>query len=652
MMIEFGRQICNQHLDADSREWLVTNGLGGYAAGTISGILTRRYHGLLIAALKPPVERTLLVAKLDETVEYADHVFSLSTNQLIGGKIDPQGYKYIERFCLEGTTPVWRFAFDDARLEKRIWMQPNENTTYVRYDFVQGSEPLALVLDAMVNHRNHHQKAAAILPEVEIQVIDYGLHIHFKDRLPYYIFCDDAQIFPQFEWLTDYFYMVENYRGLPPEDAHLFAGVLTACLDPGLSLTVILSTELNLKPPISRRIYENKLLNQSGLASAPFWIQQLVLAADQFIVKRAVFNDPEGYSVIAGYPWFSDWGRDTMIALPGLTLTTRRFDIAKKILRTFARYVSQGMLPNRFTEEGSQANYNTVDATLWYFDALRAYHTVTGDDELLSALFPTLKSIISWHITGTRYQIHMDPVDALIYAGEPGVQLTWMDAKVGDWVVTPRIGKPIEINALWYNALCVMADFADQLGEPGELYSAMAEHIAQSFSLFWNETTNFCFDVIDGPQGDDPVLRPNQLLAVSLPHCALTQEQQRAVVDVCERELLFSWGLLSLSPQHSEFIGTYGGDQRTRDAAYHQGTGWSWLIGPFITAHLKVYADPEKALDFLTPFEQHITEHGVGTISEVFEGYPPHTPRGCFAQAWGVAEVLRAWEQIQNFPKT
>jgi predicted glycogen debranching enzyme len=646
-MIELDRQICNHQSEAESREWLVTNGLGSYAAGTVSGILTRRYHGLLVAALNPPVERTLLVAKLDETVEYADQVYELSANRLTDGLINPQGFRYIEHFHLEGTTPVWTFVFDDARLEKRIWMQPGENTTYVRYDFVQGSEPLALVLDAMVNHRDHHLETMGYFPKVELQVIDYGLHIQFEGQRPFFIFCEDAQIFPQFEWLPDYFYSVEDYRGLPPEDAHLFAGVLTASLDPGLSLTVVLSTELHPTPPTSRQSYDNKLLNQSGLMAAPPWIRQLVLAADQFIVQRALPKDLDGRSVIAGYPWFSDWGRDTMIALPGLSLTTSRFEIAEKILRTFALHVSQGMLPNRFPDEGGTVEYNTVDATLWYFEALRAYHAATGDDDLLSDLFPTLQSIIDWHQKGTRYQIRMDPVDALITAGEPGVQLTWMDAKVDDWVVTPRIGKPVEINALWYNALCVMADFADRLGEPGQSYRALAERVAQSFSRFWNGAANHCFDVIDGPQGDDPALRPNQIFAVSLSHSPLTQEQQRAVVDTCERELLFPWGLLSLSSDHPDFIGTYGGDQHTRDAAYHQGTGWSWLIGPFVSAHLKVYGDPKKAKDYLTPFERHLSEHGMGTISEVFEGSLPHTPRGCFAQAWGVAEVLRAWEQIQ-----
>ncbi|HBY07246.1 MAG TPA: glycogen debranching protein [Chloroflexi bacterium] len=651
-MIAFDRSICNQLSEAESREWLVTNGLGGYAAGTISGIATRRYHGLLIAALNPPVERTLLVAELDEMIEYADKIFELSASRLIDDSIVPEGYRYIEKFWLEGTTPCWCYAFEDALLEKRIWMQPGENTTYVRYDFIQGSEPIYLVLDAMVNHRDHHSRTRAGEFEVEIEVIDHGLHIHFKDQPPFYIFCEDAQIFPQFEWLPDYYYSLEAYRGLPAEDAHLFAGVFTLCLDPGSSLTVILSTQRNPTPPEPHQIYENKLLVQSGLTSAPDWIQQLVLAADQFIVQRATPPDSDGRSIIAGYPWFSDWGRDTMIALPGLTLATRRYEIAEKILRTFASHVSQGMLPNRFPDEGGQAEYNTVDATLWYFEALRAYHAATGDDNLLRYLYPTLCNIIEWHQKGTRFHIHMDPADGLLYAGESGAQLTWMDVKIGDWVVTPRTGKPVEINALWYNALCILADFAERLAESGDEYRTLARRVAQSFSRFWNGTTKCCFDVIAGPQGDDPALRPNQLIAVSLPNSPLSPVQQCAIVDACQRELLFSWGLLSLSPQHLDFIGTYGGDQTTRDAAYHQGTGWSWLIGPFVSAHLKVYRDPEKALAFLLPFEQHLSQHGLGTISEIFDGNPPHTPRGCFAQAWGVAEVLRAWDQIRNFKES
>jgi predicted glycogen debranching enzyme len=390
------------------------------------------------------------------------------------------------------------------------------------------------------------------------------------------------------------------------------------------------------------------LLVQSSHADAPAWVQHLIRTADQFIVRRSFPNEPNGHTVIAGYPWFSDWGRDTMISLPGLTLVTGRHDVAARILRTFAHFVDQGMLPNRFPEMGETPEYNTVDAALWYFETLRAYHAATGDDALLRDLFPVLQEIIEWHQRGTRYNIHVDPADGLLYAGELGMQLTWMDAKVGGWVVTPRIGKPVEINALWYNTLCSMADLARRLNEPADHYEALAEQTRAGFGRFWNQEMSYCYDVIGGPDGDDPALRPNQLLAVSLPHSPLSPEQQRAVVDACARHLLTSHGLRSLSPDDPAYVGHYGGDQRRRDAAYHQGTVWGWLIGPFVRAHLRVYRDPALAQSYLMPLIRHLAGHGVGSISEIFDGDPPFTPRGCIAQAWSVAELLRAWRATMS----
>jgi len=380
----------------------------------------------------------------------------------------------------------------------------------------------------------------------------------------------------------------------------------------------------------------------------------LVLAADQFVVQRALPGSGEGgsatggRSIIAGYPWFSDWGRDTMISLPGLVLTAGRPEVAARILRTFAQYVSEGMLPNRFPDTGDEPEYNTVDATLWYFEAVRAYHAATGDETLLRDLFPVLREIVAWHQRGTRYQIRLDPADGLLYAGEEGAQLTWMDAKVGEWVVTPRIGKPVEINALWYNALRAMAGFARRLGRPAADYEALANQVLAGFSRFWNEEAGCCYDVLDGPDGDDASLRPNQLFAVSLPHSPLDAEQQRAVVDVCARHLLTGYGLRSLAPHDPAYNGHYGGDRRQRDGAYHQGTVWGWLIGPFVAAHLRVYGDPAVARSFLQPLLRHLDDHCVGSLSEIFDGQPPFRPRGCFAQAWTVAEVLRAWQLTEG----
>ena len=464
---------------------------------------------------------------------------------------------------------------------------------------------------------------------------------------------NSAEAIPQHEWFQNYFLSVESYRGLDALEDNLYAGEFRTELLPGESLTLVVSTEPNpnldgVSAYRTRQAYDQQILSQSELSNQPAELSQLVLAADQFVVHRPTPGDPDGHSIIAGYPWFGDWGRDTMIALPGLTLTTGRPKIARSILRTFSHFVDQGMLPNRFPEVGEEPEYNTVDATLWYFEALRAYWTLTGDDDFLKELFPVLGDIIAWHRRGTRYNIHMDPQDGLLYAGDPSVQLTWMDAKVGNWVVTPRIGKPVEINALWFNALRIMTEFAECVGHSGDKYAAIADRVSQSFTRFWNGDANYCFDVIAGPEGDDPSLRPNQLLAVSLPNSPLTPDSSARLWRPAPNPLLTSHGLRSLAPGSKDYAGHYGGDQRQRDGTYHQGTTWGWLIGPFILAHLRVYNDPALARSYLQPLLQHLSTHGVGSLSEIFDGDPPFTPRGCYAQAWSVAEVLRAWQLIEK----
>lgn len=652
-MLDFGRDLCGDLRFAGEREWLVTNGLGGYASGTVAGPLTRRYHGLLVAALWPPVGRTLLVTRLDETVTCDDRTYPLFASCWAGGLIEPAGFRYLERFRLEGTTPVWTFAWADALLEKRIWMQPGANTTYVRYDLRRGTGRLTLRIQALVNYRDHHGNTRAGDWKMRVERVKDGLRVTAcDDAVPFYLLSAGARAEPQHEWLQGYWLSVERYRGLDALDDHLLAGFFEATLTPGESLTLVASTHPSpdldgVRAYAERQAHEEQLLSraQPHLGPMPLPVEQLVLAADQFVVRRGLPGEPEGCSVIAGYPWFGDWGRDTMIALPGLTLVTGRHEVAARILRTFARFVDQGMLPNRFPDQGEAPEYNTVDATLWYFEAIRAYHAATGDDALLRELVPVLHEIVEWHRRGTRYRIRVDPTDGLLYAGAPGVQLTWMDAKVDDWVVTARIGKPVEINALWVNALRIMVEFANQLGRPARYYENLADRAVAGFARFWNPATGYCYDVVDGPQGDDPALRPNQLLAVSLPHSPLDADQQRAVVDTCTRHLLASHGLRSLAPEDPAYVGRYGGDRRQRDGAYHQGTVWGWLIGPFVSAHLRVYGDRDLARSFLQPFVHHLASHGMGTLSEIFDGDAPFTPRGCIAQAWSVAEVLRAWQE-------
>lgn len=654
-LIDFGRETCCSLPGAEDREWLVTNGIGGFASGTIAGMATRRYHGLLVAALKPPLGRTLLVAKLEECAQYVGAKYLLSTNRWADGIVSPMGYIHLERFRLEGTTPVWTFALGDARLEKRIWMQAGANTTFVQYSLISASRSLHLHLKALVNYRDYHATTHSGDWHMNVEHVERGLRVvAFEGATPFYLLTTSASEEPAHVWYRNFDLLAERERGLENQEDHLHAGTFHAALQEGESVTIVCSVEpgpeLNASAPYEIHLArQDDLLRQWTTArpelakGAPAWVRQLVLAADQFVVKRPTKDEPDACSVIAGYHWFGDWGRDTMVALPGLTLATGRPQLARNILRTFSRFVDRGMLPNVFPDTGETPAYNTVDGALWYFEALRQYFVATADKELLRELFPILAEIVEWHQRGTRFEIHVDPNDGLLYAGQTGVQLTWMDAKVGDWVVTPRTGKPIEINALWLNALATMTQFAKTLGLRAETYKFLAKRARAGFKRFWNESANYCFDVIDGPEPRDSSLRPNQIFAVSLPESSLTVEQQRAVVDSCARYLLTSHGLRSLAPGHADYKGRYTGGPRERDGAYHQGTVWGWLLGPFVLAHLRAYNDPVRAASFLEPFANHVRSSGLGTVSEIFDGDPPFTPRGCISQAWSVGELLRAW---------
>jgi len=478
----------------------------------------------------------------------------------------------------------------------------------------------------------------------------------FAGARPFVILADGADFVVEHEWYYGFDLARESERGLPALEDHLRAATLHATIEPGRSLTVTLSAE----PAPSRegeaawqrrQRHEMDVVAQWQRAQAPprqapAAVQRLVLAADQFVVRRPLPDVPDGMTVIAGYHWFGDWGRDTMISLPGLTLTTGRPEIARRILTTFARFVDRGMLPNRFPDAGEAPEYNTADAALWYVEAIRAYHVATGDDGVVKELFPALESIIDFYRRGTRFGIAEDPADGLLRAGEPGVQLTWMDAKVGDWTVTPRIGKPVEINALWFNALSAMAAFARALHQPAVRWEALARQVKRSFGRFWCDSAGYCYDVVDGPEGDDATLRPNQIFAVSLPDMAVSGEHARRIVDTCARHLLTAHGLRSLAPSDFRYRGSYAGNVLERDGAYHQGTVWAWLLGPFVSAHLKVYADPPATEALLTPLLRHLADYGLGSIGELFDGDPPFAPGGCIAQAWSVAEILRVWHAI------
>ncbi|MBN1286768.1 MAG: glycogen debranching enzyme family protein [Anaerolineae bacterium] len=658
MMIQFGREITGDLITALRREWLVTNGIGGYAMGTISGARTRRYHGLLIAAASPPAGRALMLAGLDVWVTIGRARYPLVTHDWAAGVVLPDGYRHLESFRLDGNIPTFTYAVGDVQVVQRIWMQHGRNTTYLTYTYARGRQPIGLELTPLCTHRDHHGITAgggAGAPSVH--ELTGGVEVVMApEALPLRLYANTGEIVLGHEWWWAFQLDQETRRGLSDQEDLFAAATINAALPPGATFCLVATAEQALPPHWkdalqAERDRQAALLETSAAAvgaDAPAWVRQLVLAADQFIVDRPIENGV-GKSVIGGYPWFSDWGRDTMIALPGLTLATGRPEVTAAVLRTFARFVDQGMLPNRFPGTSDAPDYNTVDATLWYFVALHYYLDAQNDNALAAELYPALVDIIDWHVKGTRYKIKVDPEDHLLYAGEPGVQLTWMDAKIGDWVVTPRIGKPVEINALWYNALRIIASMAARLGRDADAarYEAMARAVQDSFNLrFW--CGKYLYDVIDTPDGDDMTLRPNQLMVVALPYALLDYQKAKAVVEVCACSLVTSMGVRTLDPAASGYVGQHAGSPRQRDSAYHQGTVWSWLIGPFVSAHYKVYNDAGQAFSYLRPLIDHLSDAGLGTISEVFDGDPPHTPSGAIAQAWSVAEALRVWCELRD----
>jgi predicted glycogen debranching enzyme len=645
-----------------SHEWLLTNGLGGFASGTIAQANTRRYHGLLVTSLNPPLERVVMVAKGDLSARYRHTSYALGCNEFADRTLAPRGFEHLAAFHLEGTLPVWTFALGDAVLEQRIWMAHGQHTSYLQFRLVQASAPLALEFVPLCTYRDYHAQARG-RQAFQVESGPSGCTLTaFAGARPYTLSADRGSFRADADWYWNFHHRIEAQRGLDAEEELFRPGIFAAQLESGEALTLTLSAEAQPRPPA--RALAQEVTRQNALlaplpAGTPHWVRRLTLAADQFLVARAgAEGSAKGTTVIAGYPWFGDWGRDTMIALPGLALASGRHAEAAAILRTFAEHLSMGMLPNRFPDGGEPPEYNTVDATLWYFHALAEYYAATDDIALVRELYPYLREVIEWHQRGTRYGIQVDPADGLLCAGERGVQLTWMDAKVGDWVVTPRIGKPVEINALWHFALLQMQRWAGILADhvTARRYGIAAQNAASGFrAAFWCERTSGLYDVVDGPDGEllggrrvDASVRPNQIFAVSLGTDLLEPVRQRAVVDACSRALLTPLGLRSLAPEDSAYIGRYQGGPHERDGSYHQGTVWSWLLGPYAIAHARVYGNAAHALALLAQIAPHLEEACVGSISEIFDAEPPHAARGCFAQAWSVAETLRAWHRLSR----
>jgi glycogen debranching enzyme len=701
MNYAFGQHLIAHGGNGESLEWLVTNGIGGYAAGTVSGLRTRVYHGLLVAAEAPPVGRTMVIPGVDETIIYRGRAYSLASILWRDGTRSPNGSPYIERFCLEDTTPIWRFRLADAILERQIWMVHGTNETRVSYALLHAAEPIALSLKIFISDRDHHATSHG-RPDIRTEVTDHGvrcrrsatdstlvdLSLHRgapgqsgdpqQDVLASWHVSDDVYANARLR--------MEGYRGLADIEDLYTGALVRSSLE--ADETVVLCAAARgdaadsaatdgdaaadsaaptadpapkawVRSPAQRSTELLAAFEATGerARSAPPFVRRLVLAADQFLVDRTLENGETGKTIIAGYPWFGDWGRDTMISYGGITVATGRYHEAAWILRTFADYLDHGMLPNLFPDGTNEPEYNTVDASLWYFEALRQYIEATGDLATAEELFPAIASILHHYRSGTRYGICVDAADNLLRSGEEGVQLTWMDARVGDRVITPRTGKAVEINALWHHALLVTAAIARLLGREHESYADEAAAVAASFQSFW--TGAGLADVIDGPAGTDLSLRPNQIFAVSLagaraadPACRnsplLDADQSRAVVDATSAALLTPFGLRSLSPEDERYAGHYGGDATERDAHYHQGPVWGWLLGPFVQAHYAVYRDREAGKRLLIPMADGLASGCVGQLSEIYDGDAPHEPRGAFAQAWTVAETLRVWLFLQR----
>ena len=655
------------------REWLVTNGLGGYASGTISGTVTWRYHGYLIAALPPPFGRVVMLNHLSEYIRFAD-----GRRIQFGGEEAQQSERsetvhHVTEFRLENHLPVWRYEVDGVVIEKHVLFLYGQNTVHIHYRLVEGPANLRLDLRPSVHFRRHEASVGDYPPEhyvvsIRGDQVEYGggeslpsLRLVLKGEAASFTHDGGSR--------REITYQKEADRGYESRGMLWSPGYYEVNLNPPKGATLVASTEpwgkmLALGPEEALGFYHQRhrrLIEAAHPHVRTGPAADLVLAADQFIIDpigrvqdsaRAHASGDEVRTVIAGYHWFTDWGRDTMISFEGLTLTTRRYTEAGWILRTFAHYVRHGLIPNLFPEGEDEGLYHTADATLWFFHAVDRYLEHTGDRATLRLILPKLVDIAEHHIRGTRFGISVDPGDGLLRQGAEGYQLTWMDAKVDGWVVTPRRGKAVEICALWYNALRLLEGWLreERGDEAARRMGKQAARVHESFNRrFWYKEGNYLYDVVDGENGDDAACRPNQLFSFSLRHPVLDQDRWKPVLDVVGERLLTPVGLRSLSREHPDYKSRYFGDLRARDAAYHQGTVWGWLIGPYVDAWLKVHPeDRAGARAMLEGCAAQLDDGCVGSINEIFDAEPPFTPRGCIAQAWSVAEALRCWAKTSD----
>jgi predicted glycogen debranching enzyme len=661
-MIRLTRRELGDLGGALDKEWLETNGLGGYASSTVLGIRTRKYHGLLVAATRPPVGRLLMVAGLEETIIIENARFEISSNEYVD-TIHPRGYRYLEEIRLD-PYPIITYIAGGIRLEKSVFMPFGENTTCVTYkleSLPNGPRTSQVVIEVrpVLAFRDHHgliKEASG--PRVSAEPAERSIAFRPEGDLPaLYVTPGRARFEHDACWYRNYHYRREKESSYDSVEDLPSPGRIVITFEDSEWAGLAFST--NPEPVADiKAARDAEIRRRAGISDTPLANHELgsylLKAADAFMVRRG----KKGVSVIAGYPWFTDWGRDSMIALPGLALATGRHHDARRLIETFITHMDQGLIPNRFPDSTSQTEYNTIDATLWLFEAVRKYHEYTGDGDFITRLLPRLRESIRWHLEGTHYGIKADE-DGLLGGGAEGVQLTWMDAKVGGKVITARRGKPVEVNALWYNALRITADFCSEFGGIAHesRYDFLARQVFDSFNKkFWNHKALCLFDVIDGEHKDDAV-RPNQIFSISLTYPVLEFSRWKHVVEVVERELLTPFGLRTLSPMHPQYKGRYGGGLETRDHAYHQGTVWPWLMGSYVKAYLRAHGRNAKTTSYcfniLSPFLEHLEDAGLGTVSEVFDGDAPHRPNGCIAQAWSVAELIRTLsEDLLGAPVT
>lgn len=648
-----GPEVCGNLDGSRHLEWLVSNGRGAYAMGTVPLMLTRRYHGLLVATQQSPGDRHLLLAKLEPTVTLAGQSYELASNDY-PGTAHPHGYQHLERFC-SLPWPRWDWRVGQALLCQELFMVPGRDITVVCYRLVEGCDELTLALRPLCTSRNHHlMLPASVLGEPEIAQGVNGLRLHWPHRAMLFLSYNGIYT-RQPAWYYDFVLSLEAERGYDWRQDLFCPGQVEWLLrkDSPTAVFAAGSGPLDWSRWTDWQAEAHRHAKQiirlpERLAKDPL-AKPLASAADRFLVAGGREEDS---GIIAGFPWFGQWGRDTFIALSGLCLVTARFELARQILANFARHLDAGMIPNCLSDANREPAYNTIDATLWFLHALDRYLAYSHDEAVIPTTFALIEDILDAHLAGTRHGIHCDPADGLLAGGEPGLQLTWMDAKVGDRVITPRRGKPVEVQALWYNALQIAESFAAKLGQEDRhrQWAQLARRCKTSFNeRFWNEQAGCLFDVVDcdhQPGATDPTIRCNQVFAISLTHPVLKKDRWPAVVRVLGERLLTPMGLRTLAPGSEGYQPTCRGDQAARDRAYHQGTVWPWLIGPYITAYVKANNSTKKARrqarELLAGFEQHLRCFGLGQICELADAEPPHAPTGCPAQAWSVAEILRA----------